>query len=146
MIEQTRTPDAERATALYPSMTPRTPAAPTPTTEAAALTAPLYPSMYPAQPAQTSVAAQAESSETDAAPTAPISEAHWARVEDVEQWEADVMAGPLAASLPAARAFLHEHASSELVQMLEQSGYGSNPHVIKFVADLAAKFAAGGAR
>ena len=59
---------------------------------------------------------------------------------------AEINAGPLAASLPAARAFLQRHTPKELVQMLEQSGYGSNPHVIKFVADLATKFSTGGTR
>ena len=78
--------------------------------------------------------------------TVNVPESHWARVEDVDAWEAEVTAGPLAASLPAARAFLTQHAPPELVQMLEQTGYGSNPYVIQFVADLAAKFHTDGAR
>ena len=78
--------------------------------------------------------------------TVNVPESHWARVEDVDAWEAEVTAGPLAASLPAARAFLTQHAPPELVQMLTQTGYGSNPYVIKFVADLAAKFHTDGAR
>ena len=78
--------------------------------------------------------------------TVNVPESHWARVEDVDAWEAEVTAGPLAASLPAARAFLTQHAPPELMQMLEQTGYGSNPCVIQFVADLAPKLHSDGAR
>ena len=128
------------ASALYPSMTPTVDTPPTPP---AVVTPPsaasLYPSMTPTAPVTPGTPDTADpTAPQDAATETMIPETHYARVEDVERWEAEVQAGPLAASLPAARAFLQQHAPPELVQMLRQTGYGSNPHVIKFVADLAA--------
>ena len=130
---------------------------PSPTERDTTTAASLYPSMATPRPDTTSRAAtlfptipMTQTADVVAEPNAPravmIPESHWARVEDVDAWEAEVTAGPLAASLPAARAFLTQHAPPELVQMLEQSGYGSNPYVIQFVADLAAKFHTDGAR
>ena len=141
MIETPPSP-AERgattAATLYPSMaTPR----PNTTSPVAAL----FPTMPSTQIADV-VADMARATTIDAPLTVNVPESHWARVEDVDAWEAEVTAGPLAASLPAARAFLTQHAPPELVRMLEQTGYGSNPYVIQFVVDLAAKFNTDGAR
>ena len=120
-----------------------------PATRDATIAAALYPSMAP-RPSDTAAPApttpQPQALEVVAEPSVTIPESHWARVEDERAWEAEVTAGPLAASLPAARAFLTQHAPPELVQMLEQTGYGSNPYVIQFVADLAAKFHTDGTR
>lgn len=138
-MPESLSPDSTLAAALYPSMKPAAPDVTTTSAATAALTSALFPTMRP--PAAPDAPADAATP-----PTVSIPVSHWARVEDFDAWESEVKAGPLAASLPAARAFLQEHAPAELVQMLEQTGYGSNPHVIKFVADLAAKFTTGGTR
>ena len=136
--------DTTTATSLYPSMAtppPATSSSRPDTTPRAAL----FPTMPATQTADV-VADQARATTIVAPLTVNVPESHWARAEDFAAWETEVLAGPLAASLPAARAFLTRHAPPELVQMLEQTGYGSNPFVIQFVADLAAKFHTDGAR
>ena len=57
-----------------------------------------------------------------------------------QQALADVEHEERSAGLPAARAFLAGDAPPVVVKLLQQTEYGANPHVIKFVADLAAKF------
>lgn len=131
--------DSTLAAALYPNMKPAAPDVSATSAATEAMASALFPSMRPPTPADAPTEAATPQ-------TVSIPESQWARVEDFDAWESEVNSGPLAASLPAARAFLKEHAPAELVQMLEQSGYGSNPHVIKFVADLAAKFTTGGTR
>ena len=137
--------DTTTATSLYPSMATPPPATSSSRPDTTPRAAALFPTMPTTQTADV-IAEKARATTIVAPLTVNVPESHWARAEDFAAWETEVLAGPLTASLPAARAFLTQHAPPELVQMLEQTGYGSNRYVIQFVADLAAKFHTDGAR
>jgi hypothetical protein len=137
------------AVALYPTMpaAPDAPSAsPTDTVRADALFLTMKPTDTIPPVTVADPPAKQTMEDSDAAPIATVPEGHYARAEDFAAWEAEVQAGPLAARLPEARAFLQQHAPPALITMLSESGYGSNPHVVQFVADLAAKFNAGAPR
>ena len=119
-------PDAAVASELFPSMHQPPVPAPVPAAQPApAVAAPEPASAPPATP--------------DPAHALTMPETHYAPAEQFAAWESEILASPLAASLPMARDVLQAHAPPGLVTMLAESGYGSHPDVVRFVVDLASR-------